>query len=164
MSSSRRMILKVSIPDAGIRSEINKVVYYSTVVRCILANGTMTAWTILARYNEFLDFYKSISGKSQQLLDFPFPPKRIINGSKIIQERIDKLSEFLQIAVKLNPVPVELFTFFDLDKNTSITSVQYYSGNGDDGELDSNRDCNALLLESLGVRSRRLYEKVCAIY
>ena len=108
--------------------------------------------------------YKSISGKSQQLLDFPFPPKRIINGSKIIQERIDKLSEFLQIAVKLNPVPVELFTFFDLDKNTSITSVQYYSGNGDDGELDSNRDCNALLLESLGVRSRRLYEKVCATY
>lgn len=27
-------------------------------------------------------------------------------------------------------------------------------------KLDPNRDCNALLLESLGVRSRRLYEKV----
>lgn len=137
MSASRRLILQVSIPDAGIRSENNKVVYYSIVVRCVLANGTMTAWTILARYNEFLDLYKAISGKSKKLLDFPFPPKRIINSSKIVQERKAKFAEFLQIAVKLNPMPIELFIFFELDTNTSITRVQYYSGNGDDGDSRS---------------------------
>ena len=51
---------------------------------------------------------------------------------------------------------------YQIPKPIDITSGN--GGNGDDGELDSNRDCNALLLESLGVRSRRLYEKVCAIY
>jgi sorting nexin-29 len=64
-------------------------------------------WNVYRRFAEFYEFHKQLQRNLQEVNDFQFPPKKVINRktSQVIEERRLKLQDYLRFVIDLCSKP-----------------------------------------------------------